>query len=142
MAQSLTTNVFECIRVTVCQNTLVAYHTEGIPAMLDATVTTISPRARPADTTIHILCRAHRSAFGEFRAAPAGHAAWAEAEALVSCLAVLPARTSEGKADKVEVLRSILILFYAGEVADMMENGDDNERALLCSVVLDAMALS
>lgn len=105
-----------------------------------ATVISYLPRQRPKDDTLHILARAHRSAFGQFiRSEGNDNLAAIDADACASCLALLPALTREGMADKGEVLRDRMSTY--GSFAELLADGSDADKALLCSFATDALAL-
>jgi hypothetical protein len=104
-------------------------------------VATLTPRRLPADTTIHILARAHRSAWSEFVRSGANDAvAGEDAEALASCLALLPAKTSEGLAEKASVIRSRLADSTISELlSDVALDSPDGQ--LIVSFAQDALEL-
>jgi hypothetical protein len=104
-------------------------------------VQTLMPRRLPVDNTIFILARAHRNAWGEhIRAGGNDHAAAEDAEALVSCLALLPAKTREGFAEKASIIRSRLLDSTVAELlADVGLDSPDGQ--LIASFVQDALAV-
>jgi hypothetical protein len=103
-------------------------------------VQTFMPRSLPADTTIHILARAHRNAWGELRRSEGNDTAAAEdADALASCLALLPAKTREGLGEKAAIIRARLIDSTVSELlADVGLDSPDGQ--LIVSFASDSLA--
>jgi hypothetical protein len=103
-------------------------------------VATLMHRPRPADIVLHTLVAAFRSAHGEFRRSGANDIASGEdVEALTLALALVPARTRDGLADKGRVLRTLML---GDTVECMIEGGVSSELRLLGSYVEDALTLA
>jgi hypothetical protein len=114
---------------------------EGILAMPHATVISYLPRQRPADHALHVMARAHASAHEDFIASEGNdNLAAQDAAALVSCLALVPARTREGLADKARVLRDVMSSYGSTQV--MLDEGNEADLSLLLSFAQDAAALA
>jgi hypothetical protein len=100
-----------------------------------------SPATPPA-ADLHLLAVAFDGSFGDFIRSGGNDAAAAEgADALASCLALIPARSPEGLAEKAAIIRARLI---DSTVAELLADVglDSPDGALVLSFAQDALALA
>jgi hypothetical protein len=96
------------------------------------------PRPRVADTVLHTLVDAHRSAWAALVSGRGDTvAAERDCDSMVGAMALIPARTLEGLAAKASAVR---IRLLGNTVFDMIGDGCDADNALLASFAEDALA--